>query len=126
MCFEMLPGVSHCLAQFEQDRSRAGIAAFHSQALAPQLFRLIWQFGTPGYTVSPKGARALQEKVLPLKPTTAAFPPAMRSQLQATHFKNVGIDSAMNNAWGALNAYICFPPLVITKNELGKSTIQQP
>jgi glycosyl transferase, family 25 len=125
MCFEMLPGVSHCLAQFEQDRSRAGVEAFQSQALDPRAFRLVWQFGTPCYTVSPRGARALQSKVLPLRPTTAVFPPASRAQIRAEHFRNVGIDSAMNNAWRETNAYICFPPLAVTKNEPGKSTIQQ-
>jgi glycosyl transferase family 25 len=125
MCFEMLPGVSHCLAQFEQDRSRAGIETFQKQAIDPQVFRLIWQFGTPCYTVSPKGARALQGKVLPLRPTTASFPPGIRAQAHAGHFKNVGIDSAMNNAWEAVNAYICFPPIAVTKNESSKSTIQR-
>jgi glycosyl transferase, family 25 len=126
MCFEMLPGVSHCLAQFEQDRLRAGIGAFQSQAIDPRAFRLVWQFGTPCYTISPKGARALQSLALPLRPTVAAFPPGVRAQQRSGHYKNVGIDSAMNNAWPTVNGYICFPPLVVTKNEPGLSTIQQP
>jgi glycosyl transferase, family 25 len=33
MCFEILPGVSSCLGQFEQDRTRAGIDAFQRQPI---------------------------------------------------------------------------------------------
>lgn len=125
MCFEMLPGISHCLGQFEQERFRANAEKFQHQAIDPQIFRLVWQFGTSCYSVSPAGARALQDKCLPLRPTMAAFPPAARAQPHAQHFRNVGIDSAMNNVWAELSAYICFPPLVVSRNEAAKSTIQQ-
>jgi len=125
MCFEMLPGVSHCLAQFEQDRMRAGVEVFQKQAIDPQMFKLIWQFGTPCYTISPKGAQALLDRSLPLRPTTTAFPPGARVQPGAGNFRNVGIDSVMNGAWSELNAFVCFPPLVISKNESAKSTIQR-
>jgi hypothetical protein len=126
MCFEMLPGVSYCLGQFEQDRMRANAETFQQQKIEPQAFRLQWQFGIPCYSVSPKGARALLSKSLPLRPTTATFPPAARVAPHTPHFRNVGIDSVMNNAWSEVNAYVCFPPLVISKNENSKSTIQQP
>lgn len=124
MCFELMDGVSYCLAQFEQERLRANIDKFQTQAIDPKLFRLIWQFGTSCYTLSPKGARALQGICMPLRPTVAEFPPALRTQLRAGHFRNVGIDSAMNNAWSQLKAYVCFPPLVLSKNEQPKSTIR--
>jgi GR25 family glycosyltransferase involved in LPS biosynthesis len=126
MSFEMLPGVSYCLAQFDQERLRANIEKFQNQPIDPRAFRLNWGFGIFCYTISPKGARALQEKCLPLRPTTAAFLPATKVQLRAGHFRNVGIDSAMNNAWADLNAFVCFPPLVVSKNEAEKSTIQEP
>jgi GR25 family glycosyltransferase involved in LPS biosynthesis len=124
MCFEMLPGVSHCLAQFEQDRMRGGVGAFQRQTVDPQVFKLIWQFGIPCYTISPKGAKALVSKSLPLKPRTSAFPPGARVQPWLGHFRNVGIDSVMNDAWTELKAFACFPPLVISKNEAVYSTIQ--
>jgi glycosyl transferase, family 25 len=124
LCFEMLPGISYCLAQFEQDRLRSNIDKFQNQAAEPRAFKLNWSFGICCYTVSPKGARALQEKCLPLKPTTAGFAPGVKAQIRAGHFRNVGIDSAMNNAWSELNAYICFPPLVVTKNDAKRSTVQ--
>jgi GR25 family glycosyltransferase involved in LPS biosynthesis len=125
MCFEMLPGVSYCLAQFEQDRLRASAETFQQQPVAPQAFRLKWKFGIPCYSLTPKGARALQQKCLPLRPTTASFPPAARVAPHTPYFRNVGIDSAMNNAWADINAYVCVPPLVISKNDTGRSTIQQ-
>lgn len=92
MCFEILPGVSHCLAQFDQDRLRLSAEAFQRQAIDPGVFRLLWQFGTSCYTVSPKGARALQEKCLPLQSTVADFPPAARVPPHTRYFRNVGID----------------------------------
>jgi hypothetical protein len=126
MSFEMLPGVSYCLVQFDQERLRPNVEKFQNQAIDPRVFRLTWAFGICCYSVSPKGARALQEKCLPLRPSTAAFPPATRVQLLTGHFRNVGIDSAMNNAWADLNAYVCFPPLIVSKNEAEKSTILEP
>jgi hypothetical protein len=38
--------------------------------------------------------------------------------------KTVGIDAALNSLYRQINAYVCFPPLVISKNERLKSTIQ--
>lgn len=124
MSFEMLPGVSHSLAQFDQDRMRANVEAFQSQDVDPRSFKLIWQFGIPCYTVSPKGAAALVSKSLPLEPVTVALPSGLRAQMGFDYFKNVGIDTVMNGAWSELNAFVCFPPLVISKNERANSTIQ--
>jgi len=47
----------------------------------------------------------------------APFSPAGRALPGSGHFRNVGIDSAMNDAWAELNAYVCFPPLAVTKNQ---------
>jgi GR25 family glycosyltransferase involved in LPS biosynthesis len=124
LCFEMMAGVSFSLCQFEQDRLRENIAQFQQQPIATRAFKLRWAFGIPCYSITPKGARALQSKCLPLRPTIASFPPAARVPPHAQHFRNVGIDSAMNNAWAELNAYICFPPMVVSRNEANKSTIQ--
>lgn len=125
LSFEMLPGISLSLSQFEQDRLRANIGSFQLLDIAPHAFRLVWSFGIPCYTVSPKGAAAMKRNCLPLQRSIAHFPPAQRSSLRAEHFRNVGIDSAMNNAYGSLQAYVCFPPLVVTKNDGATSTIQE-
>lgn len=124
LSFEMLPGVSTCLAQFDQENMRTAIASYQTGSIAPKAFKLIWAFGIPCYTVSANGARALIDKCLPLRRFTASFPPAARTPLRASHFRNVGVDSAMNNVWPELNAHVCFPPLVVTKNDASKSTVQ--
>ena len=125
LCFEMLPGISISLSQFEQDRLRANVARFPDIPVSPRAFPLLWSFGIPCYSVTPKGARALKALCLPLNPTIASFPPAARTPLHAHLFRNVGIDSAMNNAYSKISAHVCFPPLVVTCNERATSTIQE-
>jgi hypothetical protein len=41
------------------------------------------------------------------------------------YIPNVGIDVAMNAAYPIMKSYVSFPPLVITKNERHRSTIQK-
>jgi glycosyl transferase, family 25 len=117
LCFDMLPGVSTCLAQFEQDRLRVGIEAFQSQALSPRAFRLGWAFGTPCYSISAKGAQALRGKCIPLRPRLLSFPMGRRVAPFSAH----GIGVLMNLFYGGLDAFVCIPPL----NESSKSTVQE-
>ena len=124
MSFEMLPGVSLCVAQFEQERMRANVDAFQAQPIAPRAYRLRWAFGTPCYTVSPKGALALKTKCLPLRPMLIPCPEGAKAPPHARIFRNVGIDNTLNSVYSDLNAFVCFPPLVVVKNEPAKSTIQ--
>jgi len=124
MCFEMLPGVSSCLGQFEQDRMRAGVGAFQQQPITPQAFRLIWAFGALCYSVSPKGAQSLKDKCLPLRPMIIDIPEAARAYPYSTKYRTVGLDNSMCAVYRQLSAFVCFPPLVISKNEGAKSTIQ--
>ena len=123
LSFEMLPGVSMSLSLFEQERLRRNAAHYQTEPISPRAFALHWAFGLPCYTVTPAGARILKAHCLPLRPTIAHFPPAARI-LPAGCFRNVGIDSAMNNAYSKLGAHVCFPPLVVTQNEHSRSTIQ--
>jgi glycosyl transferase, family 25 len=50
---EMVPGVSPCLAQFEQVSTVPALRQFQAQAVQPHPLRLRWAFGTPCYSVSP-------------------------------------------------------------------------
>ena len=122
--FEMLPGVSSCLAQFEQDRMRHNTSAFQNRRIAPLPYRVNWVFGTVCYTITPRGARMLKEKLLPLRPMLIPYPKGNRAPPFGQHYRTVGIDVSMNAYYRDLNAYICFPPLVITRNEGSKSTVQ--
>lgn len=117
LCFELLPGVSPCLARFDQDHLRKTVDHFQRQALAPQPFRLIRAFGTPCYTVSPSGARKLLDRCLPIRPFTIPFPTIH------PEFPNNGIDIVMNREYQDINAYVSVPPLVITKNDHAISTV---
>jgi glycosyl transferase family 25 len=124
LSFEMLPGVSLCLAQFDQDRMRANVRAFQEQRISPRAYPLRWAFGTPCYSVSPKGALALKTKCLPLRPKLIPCPEGARAPPNCSLFRNVGIDNTLNSVYGELKAFVCFPPLVVVKNEAGQSTIQ--
>jgi glycosyl transferase, family 25 len=115
MMFSMLPGVSPCLARFDQTAMQAAIERFQSLTLAPQPFRLLTAFGIMCYTIFPKGARALKEFYLPIR-EMKIFVPGLNREIP-----NYGVDVAMAGAYPRLNAFVCFPPIVISKNEHAKS-----
>jgi glycosyl transferase, family 25 len=118
LLFELMPGVSPCLACFDEEQMRAGVGRFQRELIAPQTFRLQRALGIPCYSVSAKGARVLKAACRPLAPIKVYFPGLNR------HLSNFGIDIMMNNAYPQIKAYASFPPLVITNNEIKKSTIQ--
>jgi glycosyl transferase family 25 len=117
MAFEMLPGVSSSLCQFEQERMRQGADWFQAQPLAPKAFMLLWAFGTPCYSVSAKGAAVLRERLLPFRPMTIACPEGVGAPPGSLHYRVLSIDGALNSVYRHINAFVSFPPLVITKNE---------
>lgn len=119
LLFDMIPGVSPCLGVFNQHRMRMGIDAYQSARLMPRPFRLVRAFGTVGYTVSPMGARAMKQHCLPLRNLEVFFPGLERV------LPNSGIDIMLNDAYPRINAYVSFPPLIITKNQRSLSTVQQ-
>lgn len=104
MIFDFLPGVSACAGTFFENDMRENWKNFRDCPLHPQPFKLITAIGVVSYTVSPIGARALLDLVVPLR---LLRPPYVHS----------GIDIAMLAEYWEMNAFVCFPPLVITKNE---------
>lgn len=119
LCFEMLPGVSPCLGRFDLEKMRSSTGTFQSQLIAPSLFKLLWAVGIPAYTISPNGARLIKSKLLPLRPVMVPHPDVENpSQVSAS-----GIDMALNTIYRDLDAFVCFPPVVITKNNAATSTI---
>jgi GR25 family glycosyltransferase involved in LPS biosynthesis len=119
LLFDMIPGVSPCLGIFDQDRMRMGIDAYQSASLMPRPFRVHRAFGTVGYSVSPMGARAMKQHCLPLRNMDVFFPGLERT------LPNSGIDIMLNDAYPSINAYVSFPPLIITRNLHSISTVQQ-
>src|SRR5262249_35848981 len=94
--------------------------SFQDERISPRLFKLLWAFGIPSYTISPKGACSLKSNLLPLRPVTLPHP----DRSDPNQFLPMGFDMTLNSIYRHLNAFVCFPPLVITKNEIAKSTIQ--
>lgn len=118
LLFELIPGVSPCLCRFDEAQMRAGVGAFQSGAIAAQSFKLLRALGIPCYSISAKGARALKARCVPSTRIKVHFPGLER------HLPNFGIDIMMNHAFPEIKAFVGFPPLVITPNELKRSTIQ--
>jgi glycosyl transferase family 25 len=113
-----LPGIAQCLATFNQDELRQNARQFQQLQFVPACYRLFRAFGTVCYTVSPKGARKLRQQAVPIRPFTVPMP------MINPQFPNTGIDVVMNRAYPDLNAFVSFPPLVITKNEHAISTVR--
>lgn len=118
LVFELLPGLGAARVQFDEETMRQGLAGFQSLDPTPQLFKLLSLFGLCCYSVSPKGARHLFSRLLPITDGSVFFPELNRS------LRNYGIDVMLNAVYREMDVRVCFPPLVVTRNELGRSTIQ--
>src|SRR5262249_16879970 len=79
MSFEMLPGVSYCVAQFDEKRMRTNSKQFQSQDVAPRAFKLFSAFDIPCYTISAKGAQAFKTRCFPLRPMVVHVPEGVRA-----------------------------------------------
>jgi GR25 family glycosyltransferase involved in LPS biosynthesis len=121
---ELLPGVTHSTVMFDQDRMRSNIETFQRQAIAPQAFKALWTFGTCCYSISPKGAAVLKSKILPLAPRVTPFPEGQKAYPYSPAWRHVGIDNSINAVHKQISSFVCFPPLVVTKNETKYSTVQ--
>ncbi|HEV2335927.1 MAG TPA: glycosyltransferase family 25 protein [Stellaceae bacterium] len=120
IAMDFLPGVSICVVGCDQDQMRTGVATFRQQVFSPQPIRLLRSFGAVCYSVSPKGAQALKSLCFPIREMHVVFPgPSGLRELP-----NLGVDVMMANAYSQTQSFVAFPPLVITKNERAKSTIQ--
>ncbi len=120
--YELLPGVSDCLALFQQDRLRLNVETFQKQTIAPRAYRLQYLLGTPCYAISPKGARILRDKLLPFRPKRFPSPQGFPGKIRPS-FVVGGVDFALNTLYQTeINAFVCLPPLVITKNDHVAST----
>jgi glycosyl transferase family 25 len=116
----MLPGdVSICVTQYSQDQMRENIAQFQQIEMEHPMYRLLAAFGLPAYSVSPSGAKKLLERCFPPRDTTVYM------WGLNTHFPNNGIDVAANAVFrhSDFNATVSFPPLAVTPNDHGISTI---
>jgi hypothetical protein len=114
---ELAPGAPF-RAAFDQAALRRSIADYRGSHLEPLLLRLRRALGCICYTITPRGARRLIEFCFPLRPLEVGFP------LLDRRLPNTGVDIPMNAAYDAIEAYVCFPPLVVTPNDTANSTVQ--
>jgi hypothetical protein len=103
---------------FDQARLRESIPAFQAGREAPNLLVLHRALGIPCYSITPKGAEGLLARCFPLRPEPVFVP------LLAREIPNNGIDIAMNAAYPEMAALVSFPPLAVTRNEAGISTVE--
>jgi GR25 family glycosyltransferase involved in LPS biosynthesis len=96
--------------------SKEQLKAFQRSEEPVRPVRLNNAFGNCGYLLSPKGARVLLERCLPLDRRFISIPALGRGVL------GVGIDSMMNAVYRDILAYACFPPLVMVENDKATST----
>lgn len=118
--FELIPGVSPFLAQFDQDRMRTGIDNFRSATISPRCFRLLAAFGIICYSISPSGARTLFQLCTPVSNRPVQVPAVNRAYAN----KDLGI--GVLEFLPRLNAFASFPPLVISRNDHATSTLLAP
>jgi glycosyl transferase family 25 len=118
LSLNLMPGVSHTTMLFDQQQLRTAIDAFQQQADAPRLFGLDKCFGTPAYSISPRGAAKFIANCFPLANFDVFFP------VLNGRFPNNGIDIAMNRIYSSTNSFCSLPPLAVTKNEAARSTVQ--
>jgi glycosyl transferase family 25 len=119
LAFEMLPGIAPCAVQFDEPALQRGIDAFPGLKLEPRLFKLLTVFGICCYTITPKGARQLFSRLMPIADATVHLP-ELKSQM-----RNFGIDVILNAVYREIDARVCVPPLAVTPNDRASSTIQE-
>jgi glycosyl transferase, family 25 len=118
LSLNIIPNISPIMMLFNQEQMRTSINFFKNETYESSLYPLDKTFGIPAYSINPSGARLFKENCFPLQPFDLDFP------LMDRKIKNNGIDIAMNRIYSISNSFVCFPPIVITKNEHEISTVQ--
>lgn len=113
--FELLPGITQCIATFNQDTVRKGIPEFLNMDIASAAFRLTQTFGICGYAISPRGADRLLKLCLPFKSVDVFYPGLYRS------LTTTSVDHLMNIQYRNILAYTALPPLCLTDNDSARS-----
>ena len=100
-----------------QDMAPMGFRNFQELTCARTLIPLGHQWGSHCLTVTPHGAKALLDLLIPLN-TDPYFRQDLNLRIQPK-----GLDSMLGKCYPHLQAYACFPPLSMALNDKAKSTI---
>jgi GR25 family glycosyltransferase involved in LPS biosynthesis len=118
LALNVMPQISPAVMVFDQGMLRRFLDKFQNLMEPTYPLRLDKCFGTPSYSISPKGAKKLKSLCFPLQNFNLFFPLLNRS------LPNNGIDIALNRVYAETQAYVSFPPLVVTENDHRISTVQ--
>lgn len=120
LSLRVLPGISPAVVFFNQDQLRKATAEFQQLSDRTAPMRLEHVFGIPAYSISPRGARKFKSRCFPVPARDLDLP------LFGKRLPNTGIDITMNLVYRESQAFCCFPPLVVSKNDHASSSIQTP
>jgi hypothetical protein len=67
-----------------------------------------------------KRVSLLRSKILPLAPKVTPFPEGQKDYPYSPGWRHIGVDNSMNAVHRGVKSFVCFPPLVVTKNETKK------
>jgi glycosyl transferase, family 25 len=115
---EWAPGMRAMMAFEPKYPSEEHAAVFQLSREQVAVVKLNNCFGTPGYAISPEGARKLLQLCSPMDNRSYAIP-----AINATG-RVIGIDCMLNAVFASVRAFACFAPLVVTKNDGAVSTVQ--
>ncbi|NVN02699.1 MULTISPECIES: glycosyltransferase family 25 protein [Asaia] len=108
---QALPEITPCVITFSQDDVRKNIGNYADKKVVSQPLRLHHTFGICGYAISPKGAKSLLEKCLPLRNENVIY-----DSLGGRCIQTNSVDHLMNLYYDQVQAYASFPPLCLTDN----------
>ena len=117
LSLDVMPGVSPAVMQFDQAMMRNNIDTFQQTPSKVNALKLDKCFGIVAYTISPLGAEKFKRLCCPLSNFETFFP------LLNRYLPNNSFDLAMNRFYPATESFVCFPPLVVTRNEHSDSLI---
>jgi GR25 family glycosyltransferase involved in LPS biosynthesis len=117
LAVQVLDGLSSLVIS-DQDALRQKLARFVASDGPVQGLRLDKCFGAVAYSISPKGAALFLDQCFPIRTEPVLMPGHLKG------FPVTGLDIMMNRIYLQTKSYMCFPPLVVTENDLEISTIQ--
>ena len=115
---DALPGVSPSLIHLNEHGLRSHLDRYQVLDVAPQALRLLHAFGIMCYSVSAGGAKkplAACRSIRAMNVVVPGLPQPVR---------NSGIDVMMNAVYRHIDAFVAFPPLVVSPNDHSSSLIQ--
>lgn len=108
---DIIAGIEHLSGRFSNKMLTISRLKHFQKSLSPiSVLPLRNAFGTPGYAVSPTGAKYLLENVFPLRNFPIALPFEGRMIAHS-------MDAIMNGLYRKMKAFACLPPLVVSPNE---------